>query len=279
MIRDPKLQALYGLKFNPFLPDLPLAALHVSGRVESFLHRCESHLREGGFAMLTGAPGLGKSAAMRLLCAQLSRLRDVMVRQITYPQCRVGDFYRELGDAFGVPLSWSNRWGSFKLVREKWQAHLDTTRLRPVLLIDEAQETLPVVLRELRLLTSKDFDSLSLLFVVIAGDLRLLDHLRAPELLPLESRLRTRVRLEPASVPELCACMSHVLDQAGNAQLLTKGALAALVEHSAGNPRTMMTLANELLHAAVAREARQLDEKLFFEVFTSMPPKPARKRR
>jgi general secretion pathway protein A len=279
MIRNRKLQTLYGLKFNPFLSDLPLDALHVPGLVESFLGRCESHLSEGGFALLTGAPGLGKSVTLRLLCARLSRLRDVMVRSITYPQCRIGDFYRELGDAFGVPLSWSNRWGSFKMVREKWQAHLETTHLRPVLVIDEAQETLPVVLRELRLLTSKEFDSQSLLFVVLAGDLRLADNLRAPDLLPLESRLRTRVRLETASVPELSACLSHVLDQAGNASLLTNGALAALVEHSAGNPRTMMTLGNDLLHAAVAREARQLDEKLFFEVFAITPPKPSRKRR
>lgn len=272
MTRDPKLQALYGLKFNPFLPDLPLDALHCSGLVGSFISRCESHLTEGGFALLTGLPGLGKSVALRLLSARLSRQRDVLVRAITYPQCRIGDFYRELGDAFGVSLSWNNRWGSFKTVREKWQEHLETTRLRPVLLIDEAQETLPAVLRELRLLTSKDFDSQSLLFVVLAGDTRLADTLREPDLLPLESRLRTRVRLEPASVADLTACLGHVLDRAGNAQLLTPGALSALVEHSAGSPRSMMILGNNLLHAGVARDARQLDEKLFFEVFAITPP-------
>ena len=278
-MRDPKIQALYGLKFNPFLADLPLDALHVSGLLESFLGRCENHLTEGGFALLTGAPGLGKSAALRLLEARLSRLRDVQVRTITYPQCRIGDFYRELGDAFSVPLSWSNRWGSFKMVREKWQAHLETTRIRPVLIIDEAQETLPAVLRELRLLTSKDFDSQSLLFVVLAGDLRLVDHLRAPELLPLESRLRTRVRIEPASVQDLTDCLRHALDKAGNAQLLTPGALAALAEHAAGNLRTLMALGNDLLHAAITREARQIDEKLFFEVFTLTPPKASDNKR
>jgi general secretion pathway protein A len=278
-MRDPKMQALYGLKFNPFLPDVPIEALHVTAPVESFLHRCENHLPEGGFALLLGAPGLGKSVTLRLLEARLSRLRDVMVRSITYPQCRIGDFYRELGDAFGVPLSWSNRWGSFKMVREKWQAHIEATRIRPIVVIDEAQETLPAVLRELRLLTSKDFDSQSLLFVVLAGDNRLGDTLRDPELLPLESRLRTRLLLPIASVTDLGDCLRHVLDKAGSAQLLTAGAQAALVEHAAGNYRTMMALGNDLLHAAVAREARQIDEKLFFEVFAMVPPKQEKKRR
>ena len=43
------------------------------------------------------------------------------------------------------------RWGGFKALRERWQAHLENTLLRPVLLIDEAQEMSPVVLCELRL--------------------------------------------------------------------------------------------------------------------------------
>jgi type II secretory pathway predicted ATPase ExeA len=109
--------------------------------------------------------------------------------------------------------------------------------MRPVLFIDECQQMLPTVLHELRLLTSKDFDSRSLLFVVFAGDLRFAETLRSPELLPLDSRMRTRVRLEPASVAELTECLRHVLDKAGNAQLLTPGAVAALTEHAAGNAR------------------------------------------
>jgi type II secretory pathway predicted ATPase ExeA len=278
MTRD-KLHTLYGLKFNPFLPDVPLEALYVPAPIESFLQRCEAHVTEGGFAMLTGMPGLGKSSLMRLLEARLSRTRDVLVRSLTYPQCRIGDFYRELGDAFGVSLTWSNRWGSFKMVRDKWAAHLETTHLRPVLCIDECQQMLPTVLHELRLLTSKDFDSRSLLFVVLAGDLRFADTLRSPELLPLDSRVRTRVRLEPASVPELTDCLRHVLDKAGNAQLLTPGAVTALTEHAAGNSRILMGMGNDLLHAAVARDARQIDEKLFFEVFSTLPARADPKRR
>jgi hypothetical protein len=91
--------------------------------------------------------------------------------------------------------------------------------------------------------------------------------------------MRTRVRLEPASVAELTECLRHVLDKAGNAQLLTPGAVAALTEHAAGNARTLMGMGNDLLHAAVARDARQIDEKLFFDVFSTLPPRADSKRR
>ena len=75
--------------------------------------------------MITGAPGQGKSWALRILDARLSRMRDVVVRSIEHPQSGVSDFYRELGDLFGVALTPRNRWGGFKAIREKWQAHVD----------------------------------------------------------------------------------------------------------------------------------------------------------
>ena len=96
----------------------------------------------------------------------------------------MADFYRELGDAFGVPLKVHFRWSSFKDLRARWEAHLATTLCRPVLIIDEAQEMDPDVLSELRSLSSSHFDSRSILTVVLSGDLRLLDLLRLPQLIP-----------------------------------------------------------------------------------------------
>ena len=69
-----------------------------------------------------------------------------------------------------MPLRPHNRWGGFKALRERWIAHLETTRRRPLLLIDEAQEMSTAVLSELRLLASARFDSQPLLCVVLAGE-------------------------------------------------------------------------------------------------------------
>lgn len=272
---DTKLLALFGLKYNPFAPDLPTDALIATPKTESFCWRIEhAHVKEGGFALITGDPGTGKSVALRLLTARLSRLRDVTVGSIAHPQSNLADFYREMGDVFGVPLKPHNRWGGFKALRQCWQAHIETTLARPVLLVDEAQEMATAVLSELRLLSSMHFDSRIILSVVLAGDGRLTERFRRDELLPLGSRIRTRLTLDYASPEELRACLKHLVTSAGNAKLLTADLTATLADHAAGNYRTLTTMAGELLVVAAQRELAQLDEKLYLDVFA--PPQSPR---
>ena len=168
-----KLLSLYSLKFNPFTPDLPVEALWVPPALDSFCWRIEQQLGEGGFALVMGEPGSGKSAALRVLCGRLAMQREAKVGVLTRPQAGISDFYRELGDLFGVSLRPSNRWGSAKALREKWHQHIDASLCRPVLVIDEAQESAPAVLSELRLLSSVELDSRSILTVILSGDSRL----------------------------------------------------------------------------------------------------------
>ena len=189
------------------------------------------------------------------------------------------DFYRELGDLFGIPLHSHNRWGGFKALRARWTEHISTTLTRPVLIIDEAQETLTTVLTELRVLASKELDSRQLLCVVLAGDARLIERLRHPDLLPLGSRIRRRLVLDYATRDELLACLDHLLDAAGNSSLMTTELKATLADHAAGNYRVMMNLADELLANAAERDLKRLDEKLYLETFAQPPKKKVEKKR
>ena len=129
---------------------------------------------------------------------------------------------------------------------------------------------------ELRLLASADLDSRSILTVVLAGDQRLTQRLQSPELLPIASRVRCRLRAEPLPPKQLQECLLHLLQAAGNPKLLTTGLLQTLCEHAAGNLRLLMNMGHELLSAAAQLQREVLDEKLFLEVFNPNPKSPAR---
>jgi type II secretory pathway predicted ATPase ExeA len=276
---NPKLQAMYGLKFHPFR-DAPTEALVTTPAVDAFCRRIEFSLADGGFAMVTGDPGSGKSAALRILAARLSKRSDLTVGVIERPLGRATDFYRELGEVFGVQMPVHNRWCGFKALRTRWAEHIQGSLCRPVRIIDEAQEMLSNVLTELRLLASKELDARALLCIIFAGDARLSERMRSPDLLPLGSRIRRRLKFEAASRDELLACLDHLLDAAGAPQLMTSELKATLAEHAAGNYRVMMNLGDELLTIAAERDLPRLDEKLYLDVFAApVPVRAAAKKR
>ena len=269
---DRRQMALFSLKWNPFINEVPTEGLFISPRTELFCSRIERGLiLEGGFALITGEPGSGKSVTLRILAQRLQSIPDLKVGALSHPSSNLADFYREMGDLFEVELRPHNRWGGFKVLRERWQSHMEGALVRPVLLIDEAQEMPPQVLNELRLLTSKEFDSRTLLTIIFAGDGRFPEKLRRDDLLPLGSRIRTRLTLEHASREELVETLNQLQKRAGNPSLMTAGLMQTLSDHAIGNYRVLTTMAAELLHLATEKEVAQMDESLYLEAFTTPP--------
>ncbi len=235
--------------------------------VETFAFRLEGLVLDGGFALLSGEPGLGKSKTLQYLAGRLAQVGDVVVGVMERPQSKTGDFYRELGALFGVDLSPANRYGGFKALRARWRGHIQSNLFRPVLLIDEAQEMPSSCLNGLRLLSAAHFDSECLLTTVLCGDSRLPDRFRARDLLPLGSRIRSRLILEPFDKPQLRDFLAHLLERAGAPQLITEELRDVLVDHAAGNPRILMSMAADLLAHGARDDRAVLDEQLFVQVF------------
>lgn len=272
--------ALYGLKWNPFSPEVPVAALYRTARIDSFCQRVRHRLAEGGFMMVTGLPGVGKSTALRVLNGELSEIRDVQVGVLSRPQASLADFYRELSDLFGVALRPHNRWNCTQVLRARWQTSIEASAYRPVLLVDEAQQARQALLEELRLLCSAQLDSRLLLTVVLAGDLRLAERLRCDDLAPLASRIRVKLTLDQATPEELRECLCHAIQSAGAPKLMTDNLVATLCDHAKNNLRALMNLAGDLLDLATQRELPPpFDEQLFFDAYPAPRAKAGGRRR
>ncbi len=275
-----KLLALYGLKWNPFSPELPSEALLATPKIEHFAWRVEQLVQEGGFALITGESGTGKSVALRIVAGRLPAVRDITVGVIERPQSKSPDFYRELGDIFAVKLAPHNRWCGFKALRERWKTHVASSRIRPVLLIDEAQEMSPDVLSELRILSSADFDC----HVALDGG-------------PLGRRATSGTvaargpasRWGPGSAPGLSprpprarscwSCFSTRWPRPAIASLMTAELMDTLVDHSAGNYRLLMNMGGDLLAYGMSHDVAQLDEKCYLEVYQPRNARPAIKKK
>ena len=270
---------LYGLKYNPFLPDLPPEALYTIPGSESFGMRVQSMAEHGGFALITGEPGHGKSKTLQKIAHRLEQVPDLTVGVMQRPQSKLGDFYRELGELFHVGMTPSNRYGGFKALRDRWKRHCQSTLLKPVLLIDEAKQVSAECLTELRILQSHKFDSQNLLFTILCGDNRLPDRFRTADLLPLGSRIGLRLLLEPLSPEQLQDYLHFAMDQAGNSQLMSDELVRTLSGHSANNLRVLNQMAAELLVAAAQQNLPRIYESLFFELFSPSGTKPSRSRR
>jgi len=267
MLHHDKRLARFGLAHHPFTPATPPASCLLTPALEHVLTRCQHLATQGGFALVLGESGTGKSALLRCLQDRLRERPEMVLGVLSRPQASLADFYRELGSVFGVTLRPHNRWAGATELRQRWLDHWATAHQRPVLLLDEAQEMSHTVLNELRLLTTANLDTAALLTVVLAGDLRLKALLETADLLPLASRIRVQHRIEPASFDELTALFAHLLERAGNRSLATQGLAAACAEHAAGNRRTLIHLGAELLDAALEDpDCRILDEALFTRV-------------
>lgn len=266
-MKNKKLLNFYGLKWNPFENNTPSDSLVESKKINNFCWRIENLVIDGGYGLITGNPGTGKSSSLRILEYRLSQIPDIHVGQLTRPQSRLADFYRELAEIFGVDFRSSNQWGGYKGLRKKWAEHIESNLFRPILLIDEAQEMQSSVLNELRLLSSIKLDSKIIITIVLSGDGRLIEKLRSPELLPFYNRMRVKMQHENLSKNELQEILVRAIAKAGNNSLMEDNLTRTLSEHSSGNIRSLMIMSNDLLLEGFRREAKQLTEGLFLEVF------------
>jgi general secretion pathway protein A len=270
----------FDLNETPFsiAPD-PLY-LYMSERHREALAHLQYGIRSnGGFVLLTGEVGTGKTTLCRSLIEQLPP--DVVVAYVLNPKVSVVELLETICDELRIARP---EQGSIKQLVDRLNRYLleaNAAGRKTVLIIDEAQNLSVEVLEQLRLLTNLETNRYKLLQIVLLGQPELLQLLNRPEMRQLAQRVTARFHLGPLAVDEIDLYVRHRLKIAGCERALFPVNLAALLWKSSGGvPRLINLVCDRALLGAYACSQRTVDERILRQAAREVfgggdPEKPA----
>jgi general secretion pathway protein A len=271
-IHDPKqvmYGAFYGLKERPFDLTSDPRFLYLTGRQREAL----ANLRYGlvtprGFTLLLGDAGTGKTTLLRAI---LTELTDANCRYVllSNPTLSRTEFYEFI--ARGLALS-NAAAGSKTQFLSELQQDLEERLSRggglTGLIIDEAQSLPYELLEEIRLLGNMETTTAKLLNVVLAGQPELADRLNEPSLRQLKQRISLRCELTALTFAETAAYIAGRLRIAGGspAEVFTREAILSIYRASAGIPRLINVVCDNVLIGGFAEQIRPVTARIVDEV-------------
>ncbi|MCL1036974.1 AAA family ATPase [Shewanella submarina] len=255
-------KAFFGLNDNPFSIAPNPHYLFLSDRHREALAHLTYGLGEtGGFVLLTGEVGTGKTTVSRCLLQQLPDNTDTAF--ILNPSLTEQELLATLCDE--LKISYGDN-PSLKQLTDLLSQYLlknHEAGRNTVLIIDEAQHLRPEVLEQLRLLTNLETDTKKLLQVILIGQPELQQLLKRQELRQLAQRITARYHLLPLSEQELGLYVQHRLQVAGRHEpLFTAKAIKVLHKATGGIPRLSNLICERALMAAYAQSKVPVDHKM-----------------
>ena len=253
-------QHYFGLSGAPFSIAPDPRYLYLSQRHQEAL----AHLRygvqgDGGFVLLTGEVGAGKTTVCRCLLQQIPASCDVAY--IFNPKLTVGELLTSICVEFDLAVPPGNV--SVKVFVDCINAFLLDAHARDrhtVLIIDEAQHLSPVVLEQMRLLTNLETNERKLLQIILLGQPELALMLERPELRQVSQRIIARYHLGPLTRREVAAYVRHRLEVSGaQRQLFPPALMDRLYRLSGGVPRVINMLCDRALLGTFVQGKERVD--------------------
>ena len=250
----------FGLAEAPFSIAPDPRYLYLSQRhQEALAHLLYGVNGDGGFVLLTGEIGAGKTTVCRCLLRQIPESCDVAY--IFNPKLTVEELLSTICVEFGIACAPGNT--SIKVFVDCINGYLLEAHAKgrhTVLIIDEAQNLSAEVLEQMRLLTNLETDQRKLLQIILLGQPELALMLERPELRQLRQRIVARYHLGPLTRAEVAAYVRHRLEVSGaQRQLFPARLMGRLYRLSGGVPRVINVLCDRALLGAYVQGKERID--------------------
>ncbi|WP_395406522.1 AAA family ATPase [Pseudoduganella sp. UC29_106] len=218
----------------------------------------------GGFVLLTGEIGAGKTTVCRCFMEQIPE--NCRLAYIFDPKLTVEELLQSVCDEFRIDVGAGGPL-SVKGYVDAINAYLLASHaqgLNNVLIIDEAQNLSAEVLEQLRLLTNLETSERKLLQIILIGQPELRGMLARPELEQLAQRVIARYHLGSLSEAEVGAYVEHRLAVAGSSAVapFPRSLMSQLHQLTKGVPRRINLLCDRALLGAYVENQHQVSRKI-----------------
>jgi len=218
----------------------------------------------GGFVLLTGEVGTGKTTVSRCLMEDLTE--NTQLAFILNPTLSSQELLATICDQ--LKIRYRKTGATLKTLTDKISEKLlknHANNINTLLIIDEAQHLEAQVLEQLRLLTNLETNTQKLLQVILIGQPELQQLLKRRDLRQLAQRITARYHLLPLNQQELASYIKHRLSVADcHRALFNKGALVAIHKLSQGIPRLINLLCHSALMEAYNSNNAVVDKKIVY---------------
>ena len=234
--------------------------------------------REGGFVLLTGEVGTGKTTLTRTLLKRLPA--HVRVAYVLNSTLEVTDVLASICQELSIGLPKSSKTSLSKNCIDALNSDLIAAHAegkKTLVVIEEAQNLSPEVLEILRLLSNLETATHKLLHILLVGQPELLETLAQKDQRQLNQRVVARFHLLPLEKTDIANYVNHRLHHAGaNRAIFENSAMTALFKLTKGVPRLINLICHHALLAAYATGAKTVSAKLVKkaakEIFDTQPP-------
>lgn len=255
----------FGIEEQAFSIAVNPRYLYMSAQHREALAHLLYGVNSGGFVMLTGEVGTGKTTIIRCLLEQLPKHADVAM--IMNPAASARDLLCSICDELEIDYLPDET--SLKILTDKLYEFLLTNHSKgrnTIVLIDEAQLLRVSTLEQIRLLTNLESNTQKLLQIILVGQPELNELLAKPALRQLSQRITARYHLRPLSQEETGAYIKHRLQIAGmppGRQPFPDPIIKKVHAISGGIPRLINILCDRMLLGAYTQETTQIDNNIY----------------